>query len=134
MSIALVEAYYRAFNAGDPEGMLALVSDDVVHDINQGDRELGKTAFRAFLARMNQAYREQLAELVVMADATGTRFAAEFLVHGEYLQADPGFPAAHGQRYTLPAGAFLAVRGGAICRVSTYYNLAEWLRQVGSAA
>jgi steroid delta-isomerase-like uncharacterized protein len=131
MSIAIVEAYYRAFNTHDAEGMLALLSDDVVHDVNQGGREQGKAAFRAFLGRMEAAYEEQLTDVVVMGDATGTRFAAEFVVHGRYLMADPGFPAAHGQRYVLPAGAFLELRGGQITRVSTYYNLADWLKQVG---
>jgi steroid delta-isomerase-like uncharacterized protein len=131
MSTAIVEAYYRAFNIQDAEGMLALLSDDVVHDVNQGDREQGKAAFRAFLGRMEAAYEEQLKDVVVMGDATGTRFAAEFVVHGRYLKADPGFPAAHGQRYVLSAGAFLEVRGGQITRVTTFYNLADWLKQVG---
>jgi ketosteroid isomerase-like protein len=33
---ALIRAYYAAFNAGDAEGMLALMTDDIAHDINQG--------------------------------------------------------------------------------------------------
>lgn len=31
----LVKAYYDAFNAGDMPAFLALLSEDVVHDINQ---------------------------------------------------------------------------------------------------
>lgn len=38
-AIELVLDYYAAFNRGDREAMLALLSDDVVHDINQGGRE-----------------------------------------------------------------------------------------------
>jgi steroid delta-isomerase-like uncharacterized protein len=68
-----------------------------------------------------------------MVDASGTRGAAEFLVEGKYLKAEPGFPAARGQAYRLPAGAFFELRDGKIARVTTYYNLAEWLRQVGDA-
>jgi steroid delta-isomerase-like uncharacterized protein len=134
MSIAVIESYYRAFNAAEPEAMLVLLSDDVVHDVNQGERELGKPAFAAFLARMNRAYREQLVDMAIMSDLSGTRFAAEFTVLGTYLQADSGFPAAHGQSYRLPAGAFLEVYAGKITRVTTYYNLTEWLRQVGGGA
>lgn len=130
MTTQLIEAYYRAFNAGDDAGMLALLTDDVIHDINQGEREVGRAAFASFLAQMKRAYREQLVDLVVMADATQRRFAAEFLVRGTYLQADPGFPEARGQSYELPAGAFFEVHGGAIRRVSTYYNLRDWLAQV----
>jgi steroid delta-isomerase-like uncharacterized protein len=49
------------------------------------------------------------------------------------LQADPGFPAAHGQRYRLPAGAFFELKNGLIQRVTTYYNLQDWLAQVRQA-
>jgi steroid delta-isomerase-like uncharacterized protein len=127
---ALVAAYYDAFNRGDAAGMLALLTDDVVHDLNQGDRETGREAFARFMARMNGAYQERLEDIVVMATADGSRAAAEFTVHGIYLKAEEGLPRAHGQGYVLPAGAFFEVRGGKISRVSTYYNLPDWLRQV----
>lgn len=130
MTAQLIQSYYDAFNRRDYAGMLALVSDDVVHDINQGEREVGKPLFDRFLKKMDTAYREKLEDVVVMADASGERFAAEFTVHGEYLQADPGFPSAHGQAYKLPAGAFLEVASGKIKRITTYYNLQDWLAQV----
>jgi steroid delta-isomerase-like uncharacterized protein len=132
MSIALVEAYYRAFNAGDAAGMLALLSDDVVHDINQGARELGRERFAAFLQHMAECYDEQLLDLTIMGDASGKRFAAEFSVLGKYLKADSGLPTAHGQSYRLAAGAFFEVDAGRISRVTTYYNLNDWLAQVGA--
>ena len=44
---ALVRRYYEAFNAGDRPGMLALLTEDVVHDVNQGGREVGRDAFAA---------------------------------------------------------------------------------------
>ena len=128
---SLIRAYYAAFDTGDREGMLALLTEDVIHDVNQGPREVGKAAFRAFLGKMDLAYRERILELVVMVDASGARAAAEFVVEGEYLRTDPGLPEARGQRYSLPAGAFLAVREARIARVTTWYNLPEWIRQVG---
>jgi steroid delta-isomerase-like uncharacterized protein len=130
MSSELIASYYSAFNARDYASMLALLSEDVVHDVNQGGRELGRAAFAAFLARMDENYREQLVELAIMSDASGTRFAAEFTVVGTYLKADEGMPAAHGQMYRLPAGTFLSLRDGKITRVTTYYNLRDWLLQV----
>lgn len=133
----LVLAYYAAFNRGDWDGMLALLAEDVVHDLNQGPRETGRKAFAAFLGRMQRCYREQLHGIVVMAAADGRRAAAEYEVHGEYLAADEGLPAAHGQRYVLPGGAFFEIEydesgggGGRIARVSNYYNLEDWLAQV----
>ena len=129
-ALALIGRYYAAFNAGDGEAMLACLSDDVAHDINQGARQVGKAAFRAFLAHMDRCYREQLADIVIMANDDGTRAAAEFTVHGAYMADDEGLPPARGQTYVLPAGAFFDVAGGAITRVSVYYNLADWIAQV----
>ncbi len=127
---ALIGAYYAAFNAMDVEGILACLDDNVAHDINQGDRETGKLAFRAFLGRMDHAYNEQLRDIVIMTSEDGSRAAAEFIVDGIYKVADEGFPAAHGQRYSLPAGGFFEVADGKITRVSVYYNLADWIAQV----
>lgn len=126
----LVRRYYDAFNAKDWGGMLACVSEDIRHDVNEGDRRGGKAAFREFLAQMNRSYDERLADIVVMVDETGRRAAAEFTVHGRYLVADPGLPEARGQTYVLPVGAFLDVTDGKITRVTTYYNLKNWTAQV----
>ena len=130
-TLALLARYYEAFNAGNGEGMLACLTADVAHDINQGDRQSGKDAFRTFLAHMDRCYKERLTDIVLMADEDGRRGAAEFIVHGEYLATDEGLPEAAGQTYELPAGAFFEVRDGLISRVSVYYNLADWIRQVG---
>lgn len=130
-TIALIERYYRAFNAGDGEAMLACLGDDVAHDINQGARQVGKEAFRAFLAHMDRCYAERLDDIVIMASDDGARAAAEFTVHGQYLATDEGLPEASGQRYVLPAGAFFTLADERIVRVSVYYNLADWTAQVG---
>ncbi|MDN3565906.1 ketosteroid isomerase-related protein [Paeniroseomonas aquatica] len=131
---SLIRTYYAAFGHGDREAMLALLAEDVVHDVNQGPRERGKAAFRDFLGHMDHSYRERLTGLTIMVDASGSRAAAEFVVEGEYLATDAGLPPARGQRYSLAAGAFFAVAEGRITRVTTYYNLQEWLRQIGGAA
>lgn len=128
---ALIERYYAAFNAGDSAAMLDCLSEDVMHDINQGGRQSGKAAFREFLKHMDRCYRERLTDIVVMTSPDGARAAAEFVVHGEYLTTDEGLPPATGQTYVLPAGAFFEVRDGLIVRVSVHYNLADWIAQVG---
>ena len=127
---SLIERYYRAFNEGDVDGMLACVSDDIVHDVNQGERRDGKERFHAFCARMGHHYRETLEGVVIMVSEDGSRAAAEFNVAGEYLEPEPGLPPASGQKYVLPAGTFFAIENGLITRVSTYYNLTDWIMQV----
>ena len=130
-TIALIERYYAAFNRGDWNAMLDCLTDDVVHDLNQGSREEGRDTFREFLARMDRSYAERLADIVVLSNADGSRAGAEYVVHGTYKVGDEGLPPAHGQKYVLPGGAFFDIRGGKIARVTNYYNLSDWIRQVG---
>jgi steroid delta-isomerase-like uncharacterized protein len=126
----LIRRYYQKFNAHDTMGMLGCLADDIVHDVNQGERRKGKSMFATFMEHMNRCYREHLDDIVVMSNADGTHAAAEFVVHGKYLATDEGLPPASGQTYKLPAGAFFTVEGGVITRVSTYYNLKDWMAQV----
>ncbi len=127
---ATVKAYFDAFNTGDVAGMLACLSKDVKHHVNEGQVREGKEAFRAFCEHMNRCYRENLTDMVIFEAEGGTRAAAEYVVNGTYLETDDGLPEAKGQTYRLPAGSFFSLENGLITRVVTYYNLADWTRQV----
>jgi steroid delta-isomerase-like uncharacterized protein len=132
-AVALIQRYYHTFNTGDREAFLALLTDDVAHDINQGGCEHGMEAFRTFLQRMDRSYREQVEDLVAMASEDGTRGAAEFYIRGQYLVTDEGLPPATGQTYHLRVGAFFDLKKGKVARVTNYYNLQDWIAQVGAA-
>lgn len=125
-----IQAYFDAFNAGDVAGMLACLSDDVAHHVNEGQIRVGKDKFAEFCAHMNRCYRENLTDMVIFEAEGGTRAAAEYIVNGTYLETDAGLPAASGQTYRLPAGSFFDLKDGKITRVTTYYNLADWVKQV----
>lgn len=125
-----VRDYFDAFNKGDVPGMLACLSDDVEHYVNEGQVRQGKELFKSFCEHMNRCYREELTEIVIFEAERGTRAAAEFVVNGTYLETDEGLPEATGQTYCLPAGSFFSLEEGLITRVVTYYNLADWKRQV----
>lgn len=127
---SIIEGYYEAFNQGDLDRFLGLLTEDVVHDINQGRREVGHEAFARFMAHMNRCYRERVVDLVVFTEPSGRRAAAEFVVEGTYLETDQGLPPANGQRYRLAAGAFFELRDDQVARVTSYHNLPEWTRQV----
>jgi steroid delta-isomerase-like uncharacterized protein len=131
-SLALITRYYAAFNAGDAQGMLACLTDDVEHRVNEGAHRIGKPMFAEFCSHMGVSYREELKDIVAFATDDGARAAAEFVVHGTYLQTDPGLPEAQGQTYILPAGGFFDVKGGKIARITTFYNLNDWIRQVSA--
>lgn len=130
MTKDLISRYYAAFNVGDAAGMLACVTDDIEHRVNEGGIRRGRALFTEFCSHMGVSYREELRDIVVFASEDGSRGAAEFTVHGTYLQTDPGLPVANGQTYILPAGAFFDIRDGKIARITTFYNLNDWIAQV----
>jgi steroid delta-isomerase-like uncharacterized protein len=130
MSRATIQAYYDAFNRGDIQAMMATLHEDFAHNANEGATRLGKDAFAEFCRHMSETYKELLTDMVVFANDDGTRGAAEFVVNGTYLKTDPGLPEAHGQKYVLDAGGFFTLKDGKITRVTTYYNLQDWIRQV----
>jgi steroid delta-isomerase-like uncharacterized protein len=132
MSRAILDAYYAAFNAENPAAMLACVTPDVEHRVNEGGIRYGAEKFAEFCAHMGVSYRETLSDLEIFINETATRAAAEFIVHGTYLQTDPGLPTAAGQKYTLPAGSFFDLKDGKISRITTFYNLNDWVRQVSA--
>jgi len=127
---AILKAYFDAFNAGDVPAMLACLTDDVAHHVNEGQIRVGKVKFAEFCAHMSRCYKEELTDIVLFEAEGGRRGAAEFIVNGTYLQTDGDLPEAHGQTYRLPGGSFFDIRDGKIARVTTYYNLADWIRQV----
>ncbi len=126
----LITRYYTAFNAHDWDGMLVLLDDSVRHDVNEGQSRGGKARFKDFLAHMDRCYDERLEDIAVMTSADGARAAAEFIVHGRYKETDGDLPPARGQSYVLPAGAFFEISDGKITRVTTRYNLKDWIAQV----
>ena len=52
------------------------------------------------------------------------------MVNGTYIDTDTGLPEANGQTYKLPAGSFFEIRDSQIARITTYYNLQDWIDQV----
>ena len=129
-----IHAYYHAFNQQRPVAMLDLLTNDVVHDANEGDSEIGKGAFASFLGRMAVHYKETVEDLEVMVNAAGSRAAAEFFIRGTYLKTDGKLPEAKGQQYHLRVGAFFELRDGKISRVTNYYNLQAWIGMVAGQA
>lgn len=130
--MSVISNYFDAFNTGDTAAMLACLTDDVAHHVNEGQIRSGKALFAEFCAHMTRCYRETLTDMVIFEAPGGARGAAEYIVNGTYLATDDGLPEARGQTYRLPAGSFFDLRDGKIARVTTYYNLADWVRQVSA--
>ena len=129
-TLEVIQSYYKAFNEKNWEKMLSYVHDDVIHDINQGESQVGKQRFAAFLAHMETCYDENLQDMVIMTHPGGKRAAAEFICEGTYLSTDSGLPEASKQTYRLLVGAFFEMSQDKITRITNYYNLNDWLNQI----
>lgn len=127
----LLKNYYEYFNNGEAEKFLALLSDDVLHEVNQSEAEHGKSAFRAFVKMMDECYEETASDISITVSKDGQRAAAEFQIDGIYLKTVEGLPEATGQNYRLRVGTFFEIKNNKITRVTNYYNLPDWLEQVG---
>ena len=127
-----IARYFAAFNAGDTDAMLDCLDDSIAHHVNEGQIRVGKEKFAEFCAHMSRCYKEELTDMVIFSAENGTRAAAEFIVNGTYLVTDEGLPEAKGQTYRLPGGSFFELKDGKISRVTTYYNLADWVAQVSA--
>lgn len=129
-ALEIVKKYFTAFNEGRTKDMLALLHSDVQHDINQGKSEFGLELFTKFMAHMDECYKEELKNMVYFVSEDNRRVSVEFNVHGTYLKTDGNLPQARGQKYVVPAGSFLEIKEGKIKRVTTYYNLPQWIEMV----
>ena len=127
----LIKLYYSSFNQGDMDKFLSLLDDNVEHDLNQGERQVGKAQFASFMERMNKCYKEHIKDIVVMTSSDNQQAAAEYVVEGTYIATDEGLPPAANQKYVLPGGAFFVIKNGKITRITNYYNLNDWIEQVG---
>ena len=129
----IVKRYFDAFNAKDIPAMLDCLTEDVAHHVNEGNVRNGKAAFESFCEHMSRCYDETLTNVVIFDAPDHARAAAEYIVNGKYLNTDEGLPEARGQTYVLSAGSFFDVTGGRISRVTTRYNLSDWVGQVAAS-
>jgi len=129
-ALDIVKQYYNAFNEKNFDGMLALLHPEVRHEPNEGEVRVGLEKFTEFMKMMDDSYEETLSDMVFFTEPTDKRVSVEFVVSGIYKKGDEGFPEAHGQKYVLPAAAFLEVTEEKISRVTTYYNLERWIKLV----
>jgi steroid delta-isomerase-like uncharacterized protein len=124
----IIEKYYKAFNEWDLITFFSLLTEDVIHDVNNGEREIGIEKFRKFMQSMEKFGREKVDDMCIFTN--GDRAAVEFMVEGAYRVTVEGYPPAKGQKYRLPVGTFFEFKKDKISRVTVYYNLQEWIRQV----
>ncbi len=127
---SLIKAYIDAANNNDSAAILAIMHEDVAFDMSQSKREIGLENLRFRLASIAAHFKERLADAVILSSDDGSHGAVEYTWRGTYVATLEGFPAANGQRFSMKAGIFFDVDDGKITRITSYRDMAEWLRQI----
>lgn len=130
-AVETLKRLFVALNAGERDAALACLTGDVAFDTFEGTREIGRERVRWVLAERGRFFRETMRDLVLMADESGRRAAAEFTLRGLYQGQAPGLPEATGQAFSVPGGAFFDIEDdGLVARASFVMNTAELTRQL----
>jgi steroid delta-isomerase-like uncharacterized protein len=127
---ATVDAWVAALNAHDPDAIAAVFAPDAVFvNVGSGQRHEGRDAIRADhenLFRMWSELTVEQSEYLI----DGDRWAGEWTMAGVHTGDVPGLPAT-GKPFKISGGGFGQVRDGNIARTTQYYNMADFLTQVG---
>jgi steroid delta-isomerase-like uncharacterized protein len=130
MSKQLIQKYYEYFNSKEWENFFKLLDTNIIHEINQGNKEIGINLFKKFLNRMNECYDEKISNIIIFNSDLQNLYAVQYTVSGIYLKTDHGLPAAHGQTYEIRGAAFFEIENQKITAITNYYNLNEWIEMI----
>lgn len=126
----LVQNYYQTFVAKDLNGFLALLTEDVIHEINQGPIEKGKALFKTFMEKHFSHGDQAVDDLIILSSPDGKYATSRFNCSGNYTHSEEGFPPASGQFWKIPVVSYFEIRDQKISHVAVYYNLKDWIAQV----
>lgn len=76
-------------------------------------------------------YKEWLLDIVLFVNEDGMWVVVEFIVNGFYISMDEGLLEVSGQIYCLLVGSFFEIWDGQIVWIMIYYNVQDWIGQVG---
>ena len=128
---ALVLDWTDAFNRHDPDAYASFMAEDCVFtNVGTGERVVGRAAQRADLAKLLAAWSDLRGETVNLLVA-GDSYAKEWVMTGVHTGDMPGLPAT-GRNFRIVGAGVGQVRDGKIASATEYWNLADFLSQVGA--
>ena len=124
------QAYLDTWNAHDAAAAISFMADDVVYqDFAVGERLKGVAAVRAFMEGMETTfssdYRFEPGTVVGEHPLEWTMVGTD-----DRADSDRGLPAT-GRSFRIPGVSVGRVRDGRIVENRDYWNLADYLQQVG---
>ena len=128
----LLDEWLAAFNAGDPEQLLALYTDDAVwEEVAIGLEARGPDQIRAHLERLFTAAPDINYE-VTSSFVTDDHAVLEWVVTGTYRADFPGLPPAAGQPFSFRGASVFTLADGRIRHYTEYWDAYTFLVQLGA--
>lgn len=127
---ALIRAMFDTVSAGDLEGILSLVSDDMTVHTQVPDIAPGRDGFRAFMQVFFSAFPEQHVEVHEMI-AEGDRVLARHTHHVVHGGDFAGLPPT-GRTATVDGLELFRVRDGKVTEMWHHDDLLGLLQQLGA--
>jgi len=130
----IVERWAAAWNAHDPAAMAALFTDDGLYEDLGFEWYSGGKAMIASWVEVTTAGVPDVRIELVEAFQAGDRATAEWNFAGTHTGSfAPDLPPT-GRAFSVRAASVFELEGDLIRRVTDYYNLATWQRQLGLEA
>ncbi len=129
-SSTLITAYYQAIESQHLDKFMDLLSDKVVHDINEGETEIGKDKFKTFMMDQFSHGKIKIKDLIILTSSDGQYAMSRFICSGTYDKSIAGYPKAHGQKWEIPVVSYFKIENNKISQVAVYYNLKNWVNQL----
>lgn len=83
------------------------------------------------MKKVNDSFDETLDNIIILISNDGQFAAAHWIDHGKYYKDYPGMDvSAKNQTYVIPGGHFFEIKNGKLSRVTTYYNLVDFMKQI----
>jgi len=127
---AMLNSYFQFLNEKNWQAACSLMAEQVLHDVNQGDRVIGVEPLFKYHEEMARYYQQTYSDWHILVSADGKRASAEFYVDGKYLKTHGMLPPGYGQQYELPQGIFFEIEDGKISRLTHYFNVQSFIEQI----
>jgi steroid delta-isomerase-like uncharacterized protein len=126
----VVMGWTEMLNRHDPDGAAAFVAEDCAFiNVGSGQRFVGRPAVREDFGALFAMWSEIHIEVTHYFD-DGANWTGEWTMSGVHTGDVPGLPAT-GCAFRITGVGVGRVRGGELVRISQYWNMAEFLTQVG---
>ncbi|MFT5530653.1 MAG: steroid delta-isomerase-like uncharacterized protein [Candidatus Poriferisodalaceae bacterium] len=132
----VVRVFHESWDLRDPERGMEVIADDCAfEDVARGEKQPGKSAYKADYDRWREAFPDGLCRVEnVIVSQDGEWAVVEFRntgTHTGVLRSSLGDFAPTGKRSEVRYCSILRVKGGMVVEGRDYYDSATIVRQLG---